>query len=305
MTAQGKVTSPGDTVAAVERWLSCPVGHGKLKVSGGVITSGDSFFKGEIVDGVAVMTGSIQRSFFDDKYETMQRGHQKEGEWLFCYAQQTALLTSYLRPGQVILDVGCGPSLPYSRPPGALVVGLDPSFNSIRANGDVGLRVNGSAAAVPMGDASVDVIVCFYSIHHMVGSTMEETRRNVAQAFKEFGRVLKPEGALFIFEMTPIAPFYALQRLLWNAIRRLAPGTLDMYFWSASSLAAVARENLPPGAAPEKLFFGTSAFTTIPPVFNLPWFKVPRLFYPLDAKLYRWRMPQAGETGDRHAARRP
>jgi SAM-dependent methyltransferase len=305
MTAQGNETIAGDTAAAVEKWLSCPVGHGKLRVNGETITSGDPSFRGEIVDGVAVMTGSIQRSFFDDKYETMQRGHQKEGEWLFCYAQQTALLTSYLRAGQLILDVGCGPSLPYSRPPGAVVVGLDPSFHSIRANEDVALRVNGSAAAIPMGDASIDVIVCFYSIHHMVGSTIAETRGNVARAFKEFGRVLKPEGALFIFEMTPIAPFYAFQRLLWNTIRRLAPRTLDMYFWSASSLAAVARENLPPGAAPEKLFFGTSAFTTIPPVFNLPWFKVPRLFYPLDAKLYRWRMPRAGEVTDGQATRVP
>lgn len=282
-----------ETALSVEKWLSCPIGHGKLRVNDGVITSGDPSFKGEIVDGVAVMTGSIQGSFFDDKYETMQRGHEKEGEWLFCYAQQSALLTSYLRSGQVILDIGCGPSLPYSRPTGAVVVGLEPSFKSIRANTDVGLRVNGSATAIPMGDASVDVIVCFYSIHHMVGRTTQETREKVARAFREFGRVLKPEGSLYIFEMTPIAPFYGFQRLIWNAVRRMAPRMLDMYFWSASSLATVAKENLPEGAAPEKLFFGTSAFTTIPPVFNLPWFKVPRLFYPLDAKLYRWRMPRA------------
>jgi ubiquinone/menaquinone biosynthesis C-methylase UbiE len=287
--------TPAETAAAVARWLACPLGHGKLTVSGSALTSAEPTFRGEILDGVAVMTGSIQKSFFDDKFETMQKGHQKEGEWAFCYAQQTALLTSYLRPGQVVLDVGCGPSLPYSRPPGVVVVGLEPSFNSIRVNRDVGLRVNGSASAIPMADASVDLVVCFYSIHHMVGGSIEETRANVGRAFREFGRVLKPEGSLFVFEMTPIGPFSLLQSLAWNAIRRMAPRTLDMYFWSASSLAGVARENLPPGAAPEKLFFGTSAFTTIPPVFNLPWLKMPRLFYPLDAKLYRWRMPPAAE----------
>jgi|HubBroStandDraft_1064217.scaffolds.fasta_scaffold173239_2 ubiquinone/menaquinone biosynthesis C-methylase UbiE len=300
MTVQGNEIIPGDTAAAVEKRLSCPIAHGRLKVNDGVITSGDPSFKGEIVDGVAVMTGSIQRSFFDDKYETMQRGHEKEGEWLFCYAQQTALLASYLRAGQVVLDVGCGPSLPYPRPAGVYVVGLDPSFHSIRANGDVDLRVNGSAAAIPMADASVDVVVCFYSIHHMVGRNIRDTRENVSRAFREFGRVLKPEGSLYVFEMTPIAPFYAFQSLFWNLVRRLAPRTLDMYFWSASTLAKVARDNLPQGAIPEKLFFGTSAFTTIPPVFNLPWFKIPRLFYPLDAKLYRWRLPPAaGEPGNR------
>jgi ubiquinone/menaquinone biosynthesis C-methylase UbiE len=298
MTAQGNETIPDDTVAAVEKWLSCPIGHGKLRVNDGVITSDDPSFRGEIVDGVAVMTGSIQRSFFDDKFETMQKGHEKEGEWAFCYAQQTALLASYLRPGQVILDVGCGPSLPYPKPPGALVIGLEPSFNSIRVNTGVGLRVNGSAAAIPMGDASVDVVVCFYSIHHMVGNSIGETRENVGRALREFGRVLKPGGSLFIFEMTPIGPFSIVQSALWNPIRRIAPRTLDMYFWSADSLAKAARENLPQGSIPEKLFFGTSAFTTIPPIFNLPWFKVPRLFYPLDAKLYRWRLPPAsGASG--------
>lgn len=290
MTEPGNPASGAGTARAIEELLVCPIGHGKLKVAGGAITSADPSFKGAVIDDVAVMAESIQTSFFDDKFETMKRGHEKEGEWAFCYEQQTALLTSYLRAGQVVLDIGCGPSIPYSRPEGAVLIGLEPSFNSIRANGDVSLRVNGSAAAIPMGDASVDVVVCFYSIHHMVGSSVEETRGNVARAFREFGRVLKPEGSIFVFEMTPIGPFYALQLMLWNTLRRLAPRTLDMFFWSASSLARVAKDNLPPGAVPEKLFFGTSAFTSIPPVFNLPWFKVPRIFYPLDAKLYKWRL---------------
>ena len=294
MDMQNRESTKGDTALSVVKWLSCPIGRGKLAVTGGVITSGEPAFRGEIVDDVAVMTGSIQKSFFDDKFETMQKGHESEGEWAFCYAQQTALLTSYLRSGQVVLDVGCGPSLPYSKPPGVMVVGLEPSFESIRVNRDVDLRVNGTATTIPMGDSSVDVIVCFYSIHHMVSRTVRETHEKVGRVFREFGRVLRPEGSLFVFEMTPIVPFYALQSLLWNPIRRLAPRTLDMYFWSASSLAAVGRDNLPRGAILEKLFFGTSAFTAIPPVFNLPWLKLPRIFYPLDAKLYRWRMAPAG-----------
>jgi SAM-dependent methyltransferase len=290
MTPHGSAATKSETAALVEKWLSCPIGHGKLTVTGGRITSGEPSFQGEIVDNVAVMAGAIQKSFFDDKFETMQRGHERKGEWDFCYAQQTALLESYLRPGQLILDVGCGPSLPYSRPKGAVVVGLEPSFASIRANRDVDLRVNGTAAAIPLPDSSVDVIVCFYSIHHMVGKTLQETRGNVGQAFREFGRVLRPEGVLFVFEMTPIAPFQGVQALLWNAVRSAAPGMLDMYFWSARSLLALARSMLPPGAAPEKVIFGTSPFSAIPPVFNLPWFKIPRAAYPLDARPYKWRL---------------
>src|SRR5271155_296579 len=103
MPAQDQESSAGETAAAVEKWLSCPISRGKLTVTGGIITSAEPAFRGEIVDGVAVMAGSIQKSFFDDKFETMKRGHEKEGEWVFCYAQQTALLTSYLRAGQVVL----------------------------------------------------------------------------------------------------------------------------------------------------------------------------------------------------------
>lgn len=287
-----------DTATLVERWLSCPIGHGRLVVTGGVITSGEPSFRGEIIDGVAVMGGPIRRTFFDDKFETMQRGHENEGEWAFCYAQQTELLESYLHAGQVVLDVGCGPSIPYQKPPGVTVVGLEPSFASIRANRQVDLRVNGSASAIPMADSSVDIVVCFYAIHHMVGGTVGETRENVRRAFREFGRVLKPGGSLFVFEMTPIVPFYGLQALFWNLARRMAPRTLDMYFWTASTMAAVGRESLPNGALLEKFFFGSSAFNWIPPIFSIPWLKVPRILYPLDAKLYRWRMLQGGAKAD-------
>jgi ubiquinone/menaquinone biosynthesis C-methylase UbiE len=288
--SQSNETIATEVAASVEKYLSCPISHRRLKVTEGKIASDEPAFTGSIIDGVAVMSDSIQKSFFDDKYETMQKGHEREGEWTFCYAQQTALLSSYLKDGQIVLDVGCGPSIPYSRPPGAILVGLEPSFASIRVNSKVDLRVNGSATAIPMVDSSVDVIVCFYSIHHMVGKDIEETRDNVGRAFKEFGRVLKADGSLFVFEMTPIMPFYAFQWLLWNLVRRIAPSMLDMYFWSASSLAAIARSNLPRESVQEKLFFGTSAFTAIPPVFNLPWLKLPRILYPLDAKLYKWRI---------------
>jgi SAM-dependent methyltransferase len=302
VTAKSNETIANETAASVEKYLSCPIGHGRLRVDDGRITSDEPAFKGSIIDGVAVVSDSIQKTFFDDKYETMQKGHEKSGEWEFCYAQQTSLLSSYLRGGQVILDVGCGPSIPYSRPVGARLVGLEPSFDSIRVNDKVDLRVNGSATAIPMATASVDVIVCFYSIHHMVGRDVDDTRGYVASAFKEFGRVLKPGGILFVFEMTPAIFFEGLQALLWNGIRRLAPKMLDMYFWSANSLVGMAKEKMPPGTISEKIVFGIPALTTIRPVFNLPWLKVPRIIYPLDARLYKWRTPPRESGSDTEPA---
>jgi ubiquinone/menaquinone biosynthesis C-methylase UbiE len=289
MTPSVQPPTGSTTASAIENLLACPGTHARVRVKGNIISSLQSDFSGEIRDDVAVMMPVTQPSFFDDKYQVMQSGHESEGEKTFCYAQQTALLESYLQPGQVVLDVGCGPSLPYEKAAGTFVIGLEPSFHSIRVNHDVDLRVYGSATAIPMADASVDIIVCFYSIHHMVGATKDATRANVTSAFREFGRVLKPGGQLFVFEMTPITFFSSVQGLLWNLVRRLMPTKLDMYFWTAESIVDLGRQTLPPGTQVEKIFFGTSAFTSFPPAFSLPWLRVPRFLYPLDAKLYKWR----------------
>jgi ubiquinone/menaquinone biosynthesis C-methylase UbiE len=274
----------------VERWLACPNTHERLVVDGSSVSGKTSGFSGEIRDGVAVMS-SVVPSFFDSRFEVMQKGHKAEGEWSFCYDKQTTLLEGYFRPGQLVLDVGCGPSLPYKKPKSVSVIGLESSFDSIRANQDVDLRVFGSASAIPMADVSVDIVVCFYSVHHMVGARKTETAKNVSEAIREFGRVLKPDGWLFIYEMTPMSPFRIIQDLFWNVVRKAAPKTLDMYFFSAAEICRIGEAEMPAGSTLERIFFGASAFTIIPPIFSLPWFKVPRLFYPLDAKLYKWRKP--------------
>ena len=284
------LTADPEVSREVERRLACPISHGRLTVSNGTITSSDPGFSGRVVDKVALMTPTIQKSFFDDKFETMKKGHGKSSEWAFCYKNQMALLSNHLKAGDVVLDVGCGPALPYSRPNGVFVIGLEPSFESMRANQDVDLRVCGSAIAIPMANESVDVVVCLYSIHHMVGSSIKGTVTNIARALGEFGRVLKPNGHLFVFEMTPNFPFSVAQALLWNPIRRAFPNALDMYFWSAASIARLGRDNLPAVSVLEKISFDTSPFAAIPPIFNLPWFKIPRMLYPLDAKLFKWRV---------------
>lgn len=262
--------------------------RGQLTRQGKQLVCPDSGFEGELVDNVAVMMASSHRSYFDDKYEVMRDGHESEGEHRFCYEQQMALLKIFLTPGMIALDVGCGPALPYQKPKGVKIIGLDRSLHSIRENRECDLLIFGSALAIPLPDKSMDAVICVYSIHHMVGKTIAETRSNVKRAFLEFGRVLKPGGMLLVFEMTPFAPFALFQQLGWNLLRRLMPNKLDMYFWKADAIIEMARQTLPEGSQVEKVFFGTSAFTTFPPAFSLPWLRIPRLLYPLDAKLYKW-----------------
>jgi SAM-dependent methyltransferase len=247
----------------------------------------------EIVDGVYSFLPRQGGSFFDDKYHLMEAGHNaRGGEWKLAYEQQVRLLESYIKAGMVVLDIGCGPSLPYAYLKGSVVFGLDPSFDSIRKNAQVTFKLHASATDIPLADSSVDLIVCFYSIHHMIGSTIQTTHKNVRSAFTEFARVLRPGGLLFVYEMTPMHIFSLLQRLTWNMLVKILHRKLDMYFWSARDFVKLGEETLTGRAQIEKIYFDTTIFTWFPPAFALPWFKIPRLLYPLDPKLYRWKMPE-------------
>src|ERR1051325_10910646 len=108
-------TSLQDLSAKIELHLRCPKTHARVRVRNDVITGEDGHAIGSVRDGVAVMSASTEASFFDDKFEVMQRGHEREGETAFCYEQQLELLQRYLRPDQVILDIGCGPAISYEK----------------------------------------------------------------------------------------------------------------------------------------------------------------------------------------------
>jgi len=274
----------------ITRWLRCPTSHGKLAVLNGAISCTGSEFHGSIRDDVAVMLTDFPESFFDDKFHVMKHGGDKKGEWDFCYAKQTELLTESLKPSMLVLDVGCGPVLPYSRPEGVEIIGLEPSFHSIRENHQVDLRVFGTAYSVPMADSSVDTVVCFYAIHHMVGDSVDSNLSNVGRAFSEFGRVIKPGGSLLVFEMTPMALFSISQSLFWNIAKRILGKRLDMHFFTASQLREIGSKSLPVGAQLEMVDFEAPWLTMFAPIFSIPNFKIPRILYPLKPRLYKWRM---------------
>ena len=285
-----------NTAKVIENYLVCPRSRDPLAVRGDVITCSVCGFRGRVQDGVAVVESGKNASFFDDKFEVMAQGHWKKGgDWELCYERQVKLVETLLSPGQVVLDLGCGPLLPYSRPLGAFAIGLDPSFPSIRANRQVDLAVCGTATNLPLPNHSVDIAVAFYSVHHMVGGTIRENEAIIEKAFFELGRVIKPGGSLLVFEMTPWRPFAALQGLLWNQAKRLLGPKLDMYFRSAQSMIAFGHLAFP-DAIVETIDYRFPAFKTLPPVFSLPWLRLPKLIYPLKARSYRWQLPNAGAS---------
>jgi hypothetical protein len=61
------------------------------------------------------MRGQRDQSFFDDKHAVMEHGSAELGVRRCCYAEQAAVIESLIPGGVVVVDVGCGPALPYRR----------------------------------------------------------------------------------------------------------------------------------------------------------------------------------------------
>ena len=217
-------------------------------------------------------------AYADTRYQTMQAVQATEGIRTLCYDQQVALLESLIRPGMTVLDVGCGPNLPY-RAPHAYVIGLDPSAASLAANTDVDERIVGSATAIPLPDASVDLVIVLYALHHITGPSVADTRALRVAALWEVNHVLRPGGQRLIFEMAPNPLARLFQWALWPTAKRLLGDRLDSYFWGDDELAH-------PGVTVQR--FRCSPFETFAPIFALPWLKIPRFLYPFDAVCYRW-----------------
>lgn len=278
-----------DLRSAVSQHLVDPASHRAVKVQDQSVVTGDGRVAGTLKGDVAVMMPTLPASYFDDRFATMLSGHdEKGGEWKFAYAQQVALVESILQPGSVTIDVGCGPGLPYAKPAGATVIGLEYSLPSIAANPQVDLKVCASATAMPFASASVDTIICFYSVHHMVRDTRAATEDQVRQAMAEFARVVKPGGQVLIFEMAPLGVVGWLELRFWNLAKRLLGNRLDQFFWPVQALRAVAAQTAP-DAELEVRTFSSPAWTTFPPFFSLPWFRLPRFLYPLHPVCYVWR----------------
>jgi SAM-dependent methyltransferase len=273
----------------VERVLVCPSCYSHLVVAGRSIQclNKGCTFESMLVDGVAVFDDRSQVSFFDDRHELMEQSNAGEGVRSVFYEPQAEYLRQIIRPGMVVLDAGCGPALSYLRESDWFLIGLDPSYASVRANSQVDLRIFGKAARLPLPNQSVDAIICFYSIHHMVGNSVIENRASVLATLREFARVLKPEGHLVIFEVNPWPLFAVIQRVAWNLARRFLGPELDMYFYSSGALRSLGATAIPT-ARHRQLVFRSPPFEWFPPVFSIPWLRIPRFMYPFAVSAHHW-----------------
>lgn len=235
------------------------------------------------------LAGSIDgQSYFDELYQTMINGNSEVGTKDIFYNKQIEFFLKTINPGEVILDIGCGPQLPYKHPKDTFLIGLDPSLGSIAANSQVDLGIFGSASSIPLIDHSVDRVVCFYSIHHMTANSIADNRNILNEVFKELGRVIKPSGEIMIFDVSPIFPFNVAEDIVWNTAKKSLGAKLDMYFWKDDYLKQLGLRAFPGAQFSQKSFYSKWS-TKFAPIFSKPDFFIPRALYPFNVNLYSWK----------------
>ena len=147
-------------------------------------------------------------------------------------ARQILFDLARLRPGDRVLDIGCGTgtfaTILKKRNPGVEVTGLDPDQKALaRARrkaeqAKVAVRFDqGFADSLEYPAMSFDLVFSSFMFHHLEGSNREKTLREVR-------RVLKPGGSFYLldFEASPSGHglfklFHSSERLRDNSESRI------------------------------------------------------------------------------------
>jgi SAM-dependent methyltransferase len=142
-----------------------------------------------------------------------------------------------VRPGAVVLDAGCGRKTRLLAHRGhiAELVGVDLD-EAGRENAALDKFVRADLCRrLPFGDGTFDLVYANFVVEHLDAPEA---------AFREWRRVLRPEGAFVLLTSNLASPFLAAARLLPHSVRvalkRLGPGVTER-----DVIPAVYRANTP------------------------------------------------------------
>jgi ubiquinone/menaquinone biosynthesis C-methylase UbiE len=150
------------------------------------------------------------------------------------------LIRKHLRPGQRVLDAGCGRYLKFSKELSdtAHVVGIDLDSVLETDNQDTPFGIRGDLSRLPFPASSFDMVISRSVVEHL-----EDPRK----VFREFCRVLKPGGKAVI--VTPnkydyvsliaaVTP-YRLHRALVSRIFRVSEDDVFPTLYRANTISAI------------------------------------------------------------------
>ena len=163
-------------------------------------------------------------------------------------ARETYLDLLDIRPGQRVLDVGCGSGV-VTRDiarrvgSGGIAVGVDPSpallaiARDLAREAGVANRIEfreGSALGLPFADASFDTVVCITVLSHVP---------NGETAVPELARVVRPGGRLGVYDLdTDMTAFTHTDRALTRRIVAAASDATAVNGWLVRHLPAMFRQ---------------------------------------------------------------
>jgi demethylmenaquinone methyltransferase/2-methoxy-6-polyprenyl-1,4-benzoquinol methylase len=185
-----------------------------------------------------------KRKFLDAIFDDTAQDYDRVERWLSLgtgrWYRRTALLRAGLKKGMSVADVATGTGLVADGAlriigPEGKLIGIDPSAEMMRrAKERLGIEtVSATAESLPFAAETFDFVSMGYALRHV---------EDIAAAFREFHRVIKPGGKVCILEITrPRTAFgRAFLKLYLGTLSRtiglfgkLAPRTPELwaYYW--------------------------------------------------------------------------
>lgn len=186
-----------------------------------------------------------------------RRSHTYHQDWYLdfesrkeVYAPTLAFMEAANLEGAQVLEVGCasGAFLRYLETSTLHIseaVGVEPDAESL-SHARTGSVVCGSALDLPFPDVSFDYVILVSVLHHVVGKTLSECRRNWNRVVLEAERVCRPSGHIIITEGLAVKnrPFQRFVFFVTSALAKCGIGLGQIHLEKGEVLAFLTPRDL-------------------------------------------------------------